>query len=82
MCATTGLLAVSVSLFVAALCWARGAVSYREVAEVEGGQLAQEDEEGGGGAGGGAGSSGSGQQAADGGGGPEGLSQPLLDADA
>lgn len=81
MCATTGLLAVSVVLFLVALCRAKGAVSYREVAEVEGGQLAADEEEAGEAAEAGPGGSGAGQQAA-GSSGRSGLSQPLLDAPA
>ncbi|KAL4434613.1 hypothetical protein ABPG77_002736 [Micractinium sp. CCAP 211/92] len=81
MCATTGLLAVSVVLFLVALCRAKGAVSYREVAEVEGGQLAADEEEAGEAAEAGPGGSGAGQQAA-GSTGRSGLSQPLLDAPA
>ncbi|KAL4447478.1 hypothetical protein ABPG75_004697 [Micractinium tetrahymenae] len=83
MCATTGLLAVSVVLFTAALCRAKGAVSYREVAEVEGGQLAEEEEEEGS-AGSCAGSGGGGEErvtgSGSGGSSPEQrvLRQPLL----
>ena len=54
MCACTGLLAISAALFLIALLRSDGAVSYREVAEVESGLLAcggEEDEEEGGGAG-------------------------------
>lgn len=83
MCVTTGLLAVSVALFLAALCSARGAVSYREIAEVDGGQLADAEQEAGAGAdaGAGAGSSFEGHGAA---GSPSraGLQQPLLDEQA
>ena len=75
MCACTGLLAFSAALFLLALVRSGGAVSYREVAEVEGGQLGEggEDEEAGGGLGGAA------AAAADVAAGP-GLEEPLLGA--
>lgn len=47
MCVCTGLLALSAVLFLVAMCRSHGAESYREVAEMEGQQLAaSEDEEG------------------------------------
>ena len=74
MCTCTGLLAFSAALFLLALVRSDGAVSYREVAELGGGQLGEggEDEEAGGGLGGAAAAAEAAAEA--------GLEEPLLGA--